>query len=83
MKVVLEKQAAKYLESLDTVMKRRITEALKNLADEPSTGDIKRLQGKEAAYRLRIGNYRILFKDKVTCLAVYKIGPRGQIYKED
>jgi mRNA interferase RelE/StbE len=82
MKVVLEKQAAKYLESLDAVMKRRITEALKNLADEPPAGDIKRLQGQEAAYRLRIGNYRILFKDKVTCIAVYKIGPRGQIYKE-
>ena len=35
MKVVLEKQASKYLESLDTVMKRRISKALKKLSSDP------------------------------------------------
>jgi len=79
----LEKQAAKYLERLNEPIKSHIIEALGSLANKPLQGDIKRLQGQEAAYRLRIGNYRILFKDKITCIAVYKIGPRGQIYKEN
>jgi mRNA interferase RelE/StbE len=83
MKVVLEKKVAKYLERLNEPIKSNIIAALGKLAQEPPQGDIKKLQGQETAYRLRIGNYRILFKDKVTCIAVYKIGPRGQIYKEN
>ena len=82
MKVVIDKQAAKYILRLNEPVKSRIITALHGLANEPPQGDIKKLQGQETAYRLRIGNYRILFKDKVTCIAVYKIAPRGQAYKE-
>jgi mRNA interferase RelE/StbE len=80
MKVVVEKQAAKYLESLDVVMKRRINEALRDLADEPPSGDIVKLQG-ENGYRKRVGDYRIVFDITETEIIVYKIAPRGQIYK--
>jgi len=76
----LEKQAAKYLENLDAVMKHRISEALKDLAEEPPSGDIVKLQG-EDGYRRRVGNYRILFDITETEIIVYKIAPRGQIYK--
>lgn len=82
MEVVLEKKAAKYLEQLNEPVKSRIISALNGLANEPPQGDINKLQGQEAAYRLRVGSYRILFKDKITCIAVYKIAPRGQAYKE-
>jgi len=80
MKVVLEKQAAKYLESLDAVMRRRIHEALKGLAGEPPSGDIVKLQG-EDGYRRRVGDYRIVFDITETEIIVYKIAPRGQAYK--
>jgi len=66
MKVILEKKAAKYLERLN----------------EPPQGDIKKLRSREIAYRLRIGDYRILYKEKTTLIAVYKIAHRGQAYKE-
>ena len=82
MNVVLEKKAAKYLERLNEPVKSTIIKALRNLAKEPPLGDIKKLQGQETAYRLRIGDYRILYKDKITFIAVYKIAPRGQAYKE-
>jgi mRNA interferase RelE/StbE len=61
----------------------RILDALGDLADDPPTGDIKKLRGHETAYRLRVGGYRLLFKVKETCIAVYKIAPRGQAYKEN
>jgi mRNA interferase RelE/StbE len=80
MKVVLEKNAAKYLESLDTIMKRRIHEALKDLAANPPAGDIVKLQGKDG-YRRRVGDYRIIFDISETEVMVYKIAPRGQAYK--
>ena len=82
MEVIIDKQAAKYLERLNEPIKSRIISALNGLTNKPLQGDIKKLQGQEAAYRLRIGDYRILFKNKVTCIVVYKIAPRGQAYKE-
>ena len=80
MKVVLEKQAAKYLKSLNTVMQYRINEALKDLAKEPPSGDIIKLQGKDG-FRRRVGDYRIVFDITETEVIVYKIAPRGQVYK--
>jgi len=80
MKVILETKAAKYLESLDAVMKRRINEALRDLADDPPSGDIVKLQGADG-YRRRVGDYRIVFDITETAVIVYKIAPRGQAYK--
>ena len=80
MKVTLEKSAVKYLENLDTVMKRRIVKALRDLADEPPSGDIVKLQGKDG-YRRRVGDFRIVFDITETEVIVYKIAPRGQVYK--
>ena len=82
MQVVLEKQAAKYLERLNEPIKSIIISALRDLANDPPKGDIKKLQGQETAYRMRKGGYRILFKDKISCIVVYKIAPRGEAYKE-
>jgi len=82
MKVILEKKAAKYLESLNTVMKNRINHALRDLAKEPPSGDIIKLQGRDG-YRRRVGDYRIIFDITETAVIVYKIAPRGQVYKGD
>jgi mRNA interferase RelE/StbE len=61
-------------------MKRRINEALKDLAEEPPSGDIVKLQG-EDGYRRRVGDYRVVFDITKTEIIVYKIAPRGQVYK--
>jgi mRNA interferase RelE/StbE len=82
MTVVLDNRPAKYLTRLNEPMKSRIISALESLSHEPPEGDIKKLQNREIAYRLRVGEYRTLFKLKETCIAVYKIAPRGQAYKE-
>lgn len=92
MKVILENRASKYLRKLDSNDYQRIDEALEKLSLEPPEGDIEKLEGKkkEKSYRLRIGDWRILYKVKertneygVTenCIAVYKIASRGQAYK--
>jgi len=80
MKVVLEKKAAKYLESLDAVMKHRIHKALSDLANDPPSGDIVKLQNKDG-YRRRVGDYRLVFDITETEIIVYKIAPRGEAYK--
>jgi mRNA interferase RelE/StbE len=80
MKVVLAKKAAKYFARLDTATKHRIAEALHDLAADPPSGDIVKLQGKDG-YRRRVGDYRILFDITETEVIIYKIAPRGQAYK--
>jgi mRNA interferase RelE/StbE len=81
-RVVLDHRAAKYLERISEPNKGRIKDALKDLSKDPPEGDIRPLTGQDG-YRVRIGGYRILFKVKKTCIAVYKIAPRGQAYKEN
>ena len=43
-------------------------------------GDVKALQGKDG-YRLRIGDYRVIFNNIDNIIFIRMIGNRGQIYK--
>lgn len=51
-------------------------EALSNNLD----GDVKRLTNYTPEYRLRVGNYRVLFEVENDCVVVYRIGHRKSIY---
>lgn len=80
--MLIEKAAAKYLERLNEPMKSRILDALQGLKNEPPTGDIKATSGNlQGLYRLRIGNYRVLFAIRDNNIFVTNIAPRGQVYK--
>jgi mRNA interferase RelE/StbE len=80
MEVELSAKAKKYLLGLNEPIKGRIKNALLKLEQDPLQGDIKNMSG-EDGYRLRIGNYRILFKIKDNQIRIHEIGLRGQIYK--
>lgn len=43
-------------------------------------GDIKRLHRTDVAYRLRMGNYRILFDVEGNVIMIRRIGDRKEIY---
>ena len=76
---IYSKQATKVINSLDKPTKQRIREGI----DKIPNGDIKQITGrKTTTYRLRIGDWRILFSyaDSNTVL-VEKIAPRGEVYK--
>jgi len=80
MKVALSSKAAKQFERLNEPLKSRILSALKDLECEPPKGDIKPLSGLNE-FRLRVGNYRVLFGIEGDIIAVASIAPRGQVYK--
>ena len=44
-------------------------------------GDIKKLQGIENGYRLRVGDLRVLFSIEDDTIYIDNIIPRGQAYK--
>ena len=62
---------------LDKPTKRRIKEAIEKLP----AGDVKKLKGYQYDYRLRVGNYRILFQSKGGEIIIKDVLPRGQAYK--
>ena len=76
-----EKRALHELEKLETSISRRIIIAVEGLAQDPSSKDIKKLKGKEDYYRLRVGNYRIIFVFEGSSIKILKIGNRQQIYE--
>ncbi len=72
--IILTVKAAKELDALPAQPRQAIEAALITYATR-GLGDVKRLQGRDG-YRLRVGQYRVLFsEDQITVLAVY-IGRR-------
>jgi mRNA interferase RelE/StbE len=51
------------------------------LLQEDLSGDIKKLKGSRNQYRLRVGNYRVLFELEGDTITVYALGHRKDIYK--
>jgi mRNA interferase RelE/StbE len=51
------------------------------LLQEDLSGDIKKLKGSRNQYRLRVGNYRVLFELEADTITVYDLGHRKDIYK--
>lgn len=78
-------KAEKDLKNIDLPHRKIIKEKLLILAKNPEVlkNNIKKLSGsKEDYYRLRIGNYRVIFKkeDKNLIIFVIRIGHRREIY---
>lgn len=70
------KQAQKFLAKQEQRVRKRIESAIQLL---PS-GDVKKLQG-QPYYRLRVGDFRVLFDREGSVILIVKIDNRGQIYK--
>jgi mRNA interferase RelE/StbE len=70
------KQAQKFLAKQEAAVRRRIEAAIQALP----AGDVKKLRG-QPYYRLRVGDFRILFDRDGSVLLVVKIDNRGQVYK--
>ena len=78
MHIDYSKAAAKYISGLDKPSKERIREGVKGIPK----GDIKPLRGSPGSYRLRVGDWRIIFSyPEDNAILVEKIGPRGGVYK--
>lgn len=81
MNVRYSKDAVKALKQMDARQRERFNRALEKLEHEPPDGDIKRLTGKDGAYRLRIGEYRVLFHYGNDHIVVDRIVTRGHAYR--
>jgi len=82
MRLILTEVAIKELKGLDKLAKKRVTSALDKFLFFPPAGDIK-TQGYTDTYRLRVGNYRIIFHVDITndLVTILNIGHRREVYR--
>ncbi|MDE2217801.1 MAG: type II toxin-antitoxin system RelE/ParE family toxin [Planctomycetota bacterium] len=71
----------KDLQSISKPEARKIAERMKNL-EQGLVGDIKRLTNFTPEYRLRIGDYRILFEIEGQEIIIHRIKHRKEAYKK-
>lgn len=80
--IEIKKSAAKEISKLPKQELKRVVEKIKLLAENPRPDGCKKLSGDEK-YRLRVGNYRVLYRieDDLLIIYVVKVGHRKEIYK--
>ena len=78
--IVVERPAEKFISRLPRSDKERVLRAIAKLPDD---GDIKRMHGGNDLYRLRVGDYRIIYRvDRGRLIfCVMDAGNRGEVYK--
>ncbi len=74
--------AARQLRKLDRSAQRRVQAAIELLADEPRPSGAKKLVGGNGEWRVRTGDYRIVYEihDNVLVVLVIAVGHRRGIY---
>ena len=82
-RIQIQKPAKKVLTRLPQDLFRRITVAISTLAYEPRPFGCKKLVGIRDSYRIRVGDWRIIYtiEDDVLLVVVIEIAPRGGAYR--
>ena len=78
--IEFSKQAARQYSKLPKEYRRLIDVALFRLSQGLEL-DLKPVQGRDDIYRIRVGKYRILFAKLAETALVFRIYPRGDVYK--
>lgn len=83
-RLVIRRTAAKELAAIGHKADReRIVARIRALADDPRPVGVEKLAAEANRYRLRQGNYRILYEieDDLLIITVVKIGDRKDVYR--
>ncbi len=84
-KVAFTSSAKKDFDRLPAKIQDRVVEAVRFLAENPLTEllKIKKLKGAESLYRVRVGDYRLIYevRSHILLVLVIKIGHRREIYR--
>jgi mRNA interferase RelE/StbE len=81
-----KKNALRALRKADQKTRERLMAKIWQLADDPDSlaNNIKRLKSKNESFRLRVGNWRIIyeFRDNRLVLLIIDVKQRGGAYKD-
>jgi mRNA interferase RelE/StbE len=83
-RILLRPLAQRFLRKLrEKSLAARLVTAMRDLAGHPRPPGCEKLVGAEDLYRIRVGDYRIIYqiRDELLLVLVVKIGHRREIYR--
>lgn len=81
--ILLAPPAERQLRALTEPVQKRVVKRLKSLRDNPRPQGVKKLAGEDDLYRIREGDYRIIYmiRDKKLVVLVVKGDDRKEVYR--
>jgi mRNA interferase RelE/StbE len=82
-KIEWKRSARKELESLPQQIVARLFEAITDLANNPYPSGVRKLAGSEQAYRIRVGDYRVIYSihNAQLIIEIIRVKHRKDVYK--
>ena len=82
-RVVLHHAALAELQALPAKTRALVKQAIDGLATEPRPAAAAKLKGRPNAYRIRFGDYRLLYEVHATEIVIYVVGVahRREVYR--
>lgn len=82
--VFIKPSAQRQLRKLTPAIQSNLINLIESLSQEPRPSGCKKLKGRQNQYRVRSGDYRIVYsiEDTFLIVRVVKIGHRRDIYEE-
>jgi len=82
-RIEISPRAAREIRALPRQLQVRISARLTALANDPRPPGTKLLSGEEGLYRIRVGDYRVVYavEDDVLLVLVVKVGHRRDVYQ--
>ena len=81
--IIIVSAVRKQLKRINREDKKRILDKIQSLANNPRPHGYKELKGSENLFRVRTGDYRIIYEiqDKMLLITILKVGNRREIYR--
>lgn len=82
-RIEFTRSAEKDLRRIERSSVSAIYDAIEHLADDPRPHGVKKLAGADRTYRIRIGDYRVVYEieDNFLLILLIRIGHRKDVYR--
>ena len=81
-RVEFSSAAASELRQLIAEVRSRVATRIDALALDPHPRGSKKLAGEQSGYRIRVGDYRVLYEiQQRRVILIVKVGHRGEVYR--
>lgn len=80
--VEVKSSAANEIRGIERGTQKRILAKIESLKTNPRPHGVKKLQGHDDFYRVRVGDYRIIYRiyDNKLLITIVKVGDRKDVY---
>ncbi|MGZ8375549.1 MAG: type II toxin-antitoxin system RelE family toxin [Nitrospira sp.] len=81
--IVINRSAEKELKTVPSGDLKRVVDHIRGLAQQPRSSGCEKLSGESERYRIRQGDYRIVYSidDTARRVEIVKIGHRREVYR--